>query len=68
MAEVKIYFNDLSEEIQQQIYQEVKQELQDFGEIAPKGRNETREEFERRLEEVADNYINTRNFAKRYVI
>lgn len=68
MTEVKIYFNDLIEEVQEEVFKKVKKELQNYGEVSPQGRYESKEEFQRRLEEHTDHYLNTHNFANRFFI
>lgn len=68
MTEIKIYFSDLAETAQEQLWQKVTQELLNNGEVSPKGRYESDEEFQRRIEEETDHYINCHNFANRFVI
>ncbi len=68
MAEINIYFQDLKEEFQEALMEDIQEELLDYGEVAPKGKNESDEEYNRRLQEEAAHYINTQNFANRFVI
>jgi len=68
MTEVKIYFNDLIEEVQEELFKKIEKELLNYGEVSPQGRNESKEEFQRRLEDQTDHYLNTHNFANRFVI
>jgi len=50
------------------LWHKVEKDLLEYGEIAPKARNESEEEFSQRLQEGADHYINTHNFANRFLI
>lgn len=68
MTEVNIYFNDLAERVQEELWGKVQEELLNYGEVSPQGRNESREDFQRRLEEETDHYLNTHNFVNRFLI
>ena len=53
---------------QETLMENIQEELMDYGEVARKGQNESKEEFNRRLQEEAGHYINTHNFVNRFVI
>jgi len=68
MTEINIYFNDLAETVQEELWRKVTKDLLDNGEVSQKGRHESEEEFQRRLDEETDHYINCNNFANRFII
>ena len=68
MTEIKIYFNDLALKVQEQLWEKLQKDLLDNGEVAPQGRYETQEEFLDRVWGQTEHYLNTNNFANRFLI
>jgi len=68
MTEIKIYFNDLAENTQEKLWENLQKALVENGEVSPQGTLETENEFLDRLWEQTDHYLNTNNFANRFVI
>ena len=68
MPKINIYFQDLKESAQGQIWQAVQDQLLAQEMIEPKKDDESEEVFEARLQESIDHYINTHNFAHEYSI
>jgi len=68
MTEIKIYFNDLAETAQEELWNKLQKDLVENGEVAPQGMNETESEFLDRVWGQADYYLNTNNFANRFLI
>lgn len=61
-----IYFQDLKADTQSRIWQEAQRELLARGDIAYREEDESEEEFERRLMEETDYYLNCNNFANEF--
>ena len=68
MTEIKIYFNDLAETAQEKLWENLQKALVENGEVSPQGTHETEREFLDRLWEQTDYYLNTNNFANRFLI
>lgn len=64
MAKINIYFQNLNEETQQELWQLVKEEL----ETKENQKVETGEEREEITDEVIDDYINCHNFVNYFEI
>jgi hypothetical protein len=65
MINYTIYFQDLKEDVQQELWALVSKRLVDEG-LVERDEEETEEQFLNRLQEETDNYINTHNFAFKY--
>ena len=68
MAETNLFFQDLSEDLQGEIWSKVQQELISSRDVEPRMEDETEEEFQARLNEEVDYYINTHNLANKFNI
>lgn len=66
MIKHTIYFQDLKEDTQAELWQAVQKELLASGEVEYRGEDESEEEFETRLQEAIDDYINCHNFAHEF--
>ncbi len=66
MVKLNIYFQDLKEDTQGELWQAIQKELLSRSQIEYKQEDETEEEFNQRLEEETDYYINTHNFANEF--
>jgi hypothetical protein len=65
MIKFNIYFQDLKEEVQQELWVLLSKRLIDE-EYVQQDKDETEEEFRQRLWEETDHYINTHNLAIEY--
>lgn len=68
MAKIIIYFQDLKDETRDEIWQTVREELIDNGDIEPRREDETEAEFEERVLGEVDDYINRHNFANEFFV
>jgi hypothetical protein len=68
MPTITIYFQDLKESSQCRLWQAVQAELLSRGLVEPRQEGESEAAFQARLQEAADDYINTRNFAQEYCL
>lgn len=66
MVSLNIFFDDLDLEAQERVWRKIRQELLASGRVEPKLEDETDEEFQDRLTEETDEYINCRNSANRF--
>lgn len=66
MVSLNIFFDDLDLEAQERLWQKVQRELFSSGQVEPKLEDETEEEFQERLTEETDEYINGHNFANQF--
>jgi len=66
MAKINIYFQDLSEEAQQEVVKELEEKLS--GEIHDAWDLNPQIDFETTKQEMIDDYINTHNFANEFII
>lgn len=65
MIKYTIYFQDLKEEVQDELWALLSKRLLDKG-LIERNKDETKDKFETRLWEETDNYINTHNFGIEY--
>ncbi len=68
MVKLNIYFQDLKEDTQGELWQAIQKELLSRSQIEYKQEDETEEEFKQRLEEETDYYINSHNFANEFYL
>lgn len=68
MVKINIYFQDLSQDCQDEIWQKVQNEFISSGMVEYKEEDETEEEFNARLTETIDDYINCHNLANEFAI
>jgi len=68
MPKITIYYQDLKESSQCQLWQAVQEELLAQGMVDPRQEDESEERFNRRLQEEVDYYINYHNIAHEYCI
>lgn len=57
----RVYFQDLGEHLQLEIWEDVRSTLLATGWIDPRQEDETERAFERRVFEEVDHYLNTHN-------
>lgn len=67
MVKITIFYQDLTREMQDELWTRVRHELLAQGEVA-KHEEETEDEFARRLEEEVDDYINRNNDANPFYL
>lgn len=68
MVKINIYYQDLNQDAQTEIWQKVQNEFISSGMIEYKNEDETEEEFNARLYEAVDDYINCHNFANEFIL
>jgi len=68
MIKYNIYFQDLKEDAQNELWGLVSKSLLDMELIEERHEDESKDEFLDRLREETDHYINTHNFAVPYCI
>ena len=68
MAKLTIYFQDLKESSQCQLWQALQAELLAQGLVEPRQEYESETAFQARLQEEIDYYINTHNFSQEFCI
>lgn len=68
MVKIDIFYQDLNELVKQAIWQAVRDELLARREVEYRQEDETEEEFQQRLEEEVDHYINCHNFANGFYL
>ena len=68
MPKINIYFQDLKEPAQCQLWQAVQEQLLSRCTIEPRQEDESEEAFTQRLHEEVDHYINTHNLAHEFMI
>jgi len=61
MLKFPIYFQDLKEDTQQQIWETLQRELLATGDVEYRQEDESEDEFQTRLQEHIDDYINRHN-------
>lgn len=66
MVSVNIFFQDLNHDAQGRLWGAVQRELLARREVEYRGEEETEEEFQQRLQEEIDRYINCHNFANEF--
>lgn len=67
MIKINIYFQDLNQDAQDEIWRKIQNELISNG-VLERNEDETEEEFNTRLYEAVEGYIYCRNFANEFVI
>ena len=68
MVITKIYLQDLKESVQCRIWQSVQDRLLATGRVEPRQSDESEADFQDRLQEEIDYYLNTHNVAQKYRI
>lgn len=68
MVSLNICFEDLDLEAQERLWRQVQRELLSSGQVEPKLEDETEEEFQERLTEETDEYINCHNFTNQFQV
>lgn len=68
MVKINIYYQDLNQDAQDEVWQKVQNELISNGEVEYRNEDETEDEFQDRLNEEIDYYINCHNFANEFII
>lgn len=68
MVKINIYYQDLNQDAQEEIWQKVQNEFISSGIIEYGDEDETEEDFNARLSETIDDYINCHNFANEFVV
>jgi hypothetical protein len=61
MAKISVFFDDLNLDAQNRLWRAVLGELLSRGEVEYRDEDETEEEFQRRLQEATDDFINRHN-------
>jgi len=61
MVKLSVFFQDLNDETQWQLWQMAERELLSRREVEYRDEEETEDEFQRRLHEAVDDYINRHN-------
>lgn len=68
MVKINIYYQDLNQDAQDEVWQKVQNELISSGEVEYRNEDETEDEFQNRLNEEIDYYINCHNFVNEFMI
>ncbi len=68
MITTTIYFQDLNESLKCRIWQAVQDKLLATGRVEPRQMDESEDDFQARLQEAIDYYLNTHNAAQEYQI
>jgi hypothetical protein len=61
MASVNLFFDDLNFDAQNRLWRVVQRELLSRGDVEYRGEDETEDEFQSRLQEAIDDYVNRHN-------
>jgi hypothetical protein len=61
MAKISLFFDDLNWDAQSRLWQAVQKELLARGDVEYRGEEETEDDFQQRLQEAIDDYINRHN-------
>jgi len=68
VVRLNVFFQDLNGDAQSRLWAAVQRELLARGEVEYRGEEETEEEFQQRLQEETDHYINCHNFANEFLL